>query len=433
MPRHEQYEELCTLAMIGEVSAGEMQDLREHLSKCAACQEQYREFTQFVLPQLSLSAENSASFETGYSTADKQRLRREFLARAERSGISFTREALREAPPIASRAVHSIRQFRPSPALYRGALAASIAILLFTAGYATHLALVHREMAFLSHNAGTRAVSPQGRASQHPGTAPDSAALLRAAEEVDQKLIAALDKQLVASRAKLSTAQRSLKDYEASQSALQATVQAKSSQIAALESQAQGKDQSVAELRAQMAELQQRIDQGQALAAADQLRIRDLTDQLSSQTASLDRERQLLAAGRDVRDLMGARNLHIIDVHDANGSGRDRKAFGRVFYTEGKSLIFYAFDLDEKKVLNTNYSFEAWGERLGQPGSVKSLGVLYVDDKAQRRWSLKVDNPQQLVEINSVFVTLEPRKGEGDQPHGQKILYAFLGGEPNHP
>jgi hypothetical protein len=32
-----------------------------------------------------------------------------------------------------------------------------------------------------------------------------------------------------------------------------------------------------------------------------------------------------------------------------------------------------------------------------------------------------------------VFVTLEPRKGDSDKPHGQKILYAYLGGEPNHP
>jgi hypothetical protein len=65
------------------------------------------------------------------------------------------------------------------------------------------------------------------------------------------------------------------------------------------------------------------------------------------QTASLDQDRQLLSAGHDITDLMGARNLHIINVHDADGSGQDRKSFGRVFCTEGKSLIFYAFDLDD--------------------------------------------------------------------------------------
>jgi len=120
-------------------------------------------------------------------------------------------------------------------------------------------------------------------------------------------------------------------------------------------------------------------------------------------------------------------------VHDANGIGKDRKSFGRIFYTEGKQLIFYAFDLDDKRGTNASYSYAAWGERLGQPGSVKSLGILYVDDKAQRRWSLKVDDPHQLSEINSVFVTLEPRAGEGAKPQGKRILFAFLGGEANHP
>lgn len=134
-----------------------------------------------------------------------------------------------------------------------------------------------------------------------------------------------------------------------------------------------------------MAKLRQQIDDGQATLIADEVRIQDLNAKLSTQTASLSREQELLSLGKDVRDLMGARSLHIIDVYDANGSGRDRKSFGRIFYTEGKSLIFYAFDLDDRKVMDASYSYEAWGERLGEPASVKSLGVLYSDDKAQRR------------------------------------------------
>ena len=158
-----------------------------------------------------------------------------------------------------------------------------------------------------------------------------------------------------------------------------------------------------------------------------------LSEQVRLQQASLDQERQLLYAGRDITDLMGARNLHIIDVHDADGNGKDKKSFGRVFYTEGKSLIFYAFDLDDKKVVSAKYTFEAWGERLGQPTSVKSLGVLYVDDKDQRRWVVKVDDPRQLATMDSVFVTLEPHDGASEKPRGHKILYAFLSGEANHP
>jgi hypothetical protein len=166
--------------------------------------------------------------------------------------------------------------------------------------------------------------------------------------------------------------------------------------------------------------------------AAQRAEVDTLSQQLKLKTAAVDRERELLAAGRDITDLMGARNLHIIDVRDANGIGKNNKAFGRIFYTEGKSLIFYAFDLDERKLANAKYSFEAWGERLGEPTSVRSLGMLYTDDKDQKRWALKVDDPQRVAEIDSVFVTLEPHEG-GNKPRGQKILFAFLGGEANHP
>jgi len=45
---------------------------------------------------------------------------------------------------------------------------------------------------------------------------------------------------------------------------------------------------------------------------------------------------------------MGARKLYIADVFDVDSGSRTKKPFGRVFYTQGKSLIFYAFDLDRQ-------------------------------------------------------------------------------------
>ncbi|MGA3011320.1 MAG: zf-HC2 domain-containing protein, partial [Terracidiphilus sp.] len=88
--------------MIGEASAAEMQDLRRHLSECADCREQYREFTQFLLPQLSISLGNDASFETGYSAADKKQLRKKFLTRAQKNGFTFSQEALRGPSTVAA-------------------------------------------------------------------------------------------------------------------------------------------------------------------------------------------------------------------------------------------------------------------------------------------------------------------------------------------
>lgn len=433
MSKHEQYEELCTLAMIGEVSAAEIQDLRQHLGECADCREQYREFTQFLLPQLSISSDYDGAFETGYSTSERNRLRREFLSASQKKGRVFSQEAVFATANVTAPVAPSISRVRMPRVTYRWALVASVAPFLFAAGYTTHLALVHRELNSIHRGTGATTVTQSAQTDHQSATAGDAAAQLRARNEADSKTIAVLQQKLSETLAELEDAQHSIKVYEAGQSTLQDQLNQKNGQIAALQSQAQGETLSTAELRTQVAQLQQRITDGQATLAANELRMRDLSDQLSTQTASLDRERQMLTAGRDVRDLMGARNLHIIDVHDANGVGKDRQSFGRIFYTEGKSLIFYAFDLDDQKVKNASYSFEAWGERLGQPGTVKSLGVLYVDDKAQRRWSLKVEDPHQLAEINSVFVTVEPHAGDRDKPQGKRILFAFLGGEANHP
>jgi hypothetical protein len=129
---------------------------------------------------------------------------------------------------------------------------------------------------------------------------------------------------------------------------------------------------------------------------------------------------------------MAARSLHITDVFDIDGKGKKNRAFGRVFYTEGKSLVFYAFDLDGPKLPNGKHSFQAWAQLASSTASAVNLGIFYVDDPAQKRWMLKFDNPDVLQQISAVFVTAEPHGGT-DRPTGQKLMYAYLGRDPNHP
>jgi hypothetical protein len=169
-----------------------------------------------------------------------------------------------------------------------------------------------------------------------------------------------------------------------------------------------------------------------ATMAAQGLEIRQLSAKLAEQTETLERERTLLAAGRDIHDLMGARNLHIVDVLDVDSKGKDRRAFGRVFYTEGKSLIFYAFDLGDRSAARRNASFQVWGARGPAQTPAQSLGIFFVDDQKQNRWVLKFEDPGILAEIDSVFVTLE-RPGGSPRPTGRKFLYAYLKANPNHP
>ena len=147
-----------------------------------------------------------------------------------------------------------------------------------------------------------------------------------------------------------------------------------------------------------------------------------MSGKLASQSETLERETTLLAASRDIHDLMGARNLHIVDVLDIDSKGKDRRAFGRVFYTEEKSLIFYAFDLGDRATARRNASFQVWGARGPAQNPAQNLGIFYVDDQ-QNRWVLKFEDPRILAEIDWVFVTVEPC-GRKCPAHRPQVLYA---------
>jgi len=161
--------------------------------------------------------------------------------------------------------------------------------------------------------------------------------------------------------------------------------------------------------------------------------LRDLRKKVDEQADLLRAQEELTVKGSDVRDLVVARNLHIIDVHDRDGNGKSQRAFGRIFYTEGKSLIFYAYDLGDPRKVDARVSFYVWGVRLGAEKPIESLGVLHNDDASDGRWVLTFDDRNILAQINSVFVTVESSRKAIREPGGRRILFAFLGEKPNHP
>ena len=134
----------------------------------------------------------------------------------------------------------------------------------------------------------------------------------------------------------------------------------------------------------------------------------------------------------EAKRLFAARDLHIVDVYDVDGHGKTRQSFGRVYYVEKKLLLFYAFDLEDKKHNRAAAAFQAWGYKEANVGTPQSLGLFYVDDASLNRWVLKVNNPKVLERVDVVFVTLEPPQGSSS-PQGRRLLYANLGGAPNHP
>ena len=112
--------------------------------------------------------------------------------------------------------------------------------------------------------------------------------------------------------------------------------------------------------------------------------------------------------------------------------GNTRRSYGRVYYVQKKLLIFYAFDLQDKKHNRAAAGFQAWGYRQPSDGQPESLGLFDVDDATSNRWVLKVNNPRVLERIDAVFVTVEAPNGS-PSPRGRRVLYANLAGPANHP
>jgi hypothetical protein len=237
--------------------------------------------------------------------------------------------------------------------------------------------------------------------------------------------------QIQALRAELETSTKAEEKSRLNVEAMRAEAEHAATRNAQLLDQLKGREALLEDAKTELARITETRAQDQSSAVGQQVRINQLSEQLRVAKADLDLERQLAQAGKDVRDLMGARQLHVVDVRDTDPSGMASKAFGRVFLTEGKSLIFYAFDLNENRVANARHTFEVWGQKEGKTSSTKSLGFLYADDKTTRRWALKVENPELVKEIDTVFVTVEP-SGGATKPTGQRMLYAYLG-EANHP
>jgi hypothetical protein len=151
---------------------------------------------------------------------------------------------------------------------------------------------------------------------------------------------------------------------------------------------------------------------------------------LSEKDRMLALDKDFLAHDRDIRDLIGARNLYIADIFDTNENGKTAKQFGRIFYTRDRSLVFYGFDLDSQAGHKQDVSFQVWGSGSDRPNPV-SLGLFYQDD-SHKRWVLRCNDAKSLARLDMVFVTVEP-PGGSPKPTGKQLLRAYLQIHPNHP
>jgi Anti-sigma-K factor rskA len=395
---HEWHEELCALAAGGLLEGAELVHFRAHVKGCSECLSDYQELSSLVTQELPQAQGSFRQKLAEIGAKPQPGSRQRFLSRARSEGVIFSREV--ETP---SRSVPWY--FRTVAAL------APVAALIVLA---VSLRVYHFHETPGAVGAKDPAVTQQIAELQR-----ENSALTATLSKLNQSL-ATDQREIQNLRTQLGNAENLRRNSEQS-----------TSHTAQLLDESRNQEKLLAEARDEAARSSQLRIYDEASLVEQQARITELTNKLRIASATLDQERQLAATGQDVRELMASRELHVIDVRDTDPNGNPSQAFGRVFLTEGKSLAFYAFDLNEDKIASAKRSFQVWAVPQAGKNSPRSLGFLHVDAKAQGRWVLKVDNPELVKEISSVFVTVEPSAG-GEQPNGQKMLYAYLG-EANHP
>jgi hypothetical protein len=417
MQRHEYFEQLCSLAIIGDLSEQEMAELASHLRDCRECQNTLKELSEISAEQLPLGAVHRAS------QAPTHQLREATIQRLIQEGLRITPEAMHGRLSWKQRVRSAVEEFRWMLVGRKAqiGIVASVVLVVCVLGVTIRREREsQREIQTLREQVARKIVPPI----QTIQNAPVQTALTQAVPEIVD-----LNRTLAEANAKMSRLETERSVAQRSFEEARTQLEQLTAQNAHLQESVGSRDNEVASLRDQVEQMRAKLNATDAELTATHYQVTSLTEELKNGQAALDREKELLAAGRDVRDLMGARNLHIIDVHDTDARGEARP-FGRIFLTEGKRLIFYAYDLDGAKIKNA--TFQAWGQRTDANRTAVNLGILYMDDQKQARWSLKVEDASLLKAIDSLFVTVEPQGG-APKPTGKKLMYAYLRNPINHP
>jgi|HubBroStandDraft_6_1064221.scaffolds.fasta_scaffold14482_2 hypothetical protein len=428
---HEKFSELCALAMSGTLTVNESSELKEHLQTCSECREAYREYmvlTKEGIPHLA-ARYSSAEEEKGW---DDSATRRKLFARVTAAQLPVLLEepALR---PVRSSRFHVPKRIASHP-FVATAVAACIVFVVSVGAfqYGRRIEAAAKDAiasATAEADDRVRALASQKKVVDDLLNAESQKfELLQAESSLREKEIEKLHSEL-------DLFQQRSNQLVASNASSDEQLRSVSQQRDALNAQLQEARHAYDAVQAELVGLRADRDKGTLRLASLETQVNEFAATNHELQIKVNSAGQFLSSDRDIRELMGARNLYIADVFDVDSSSRTRKPFGRVFYTQGKSLIFYAFDLDRQAAPKNANAFQAWGQKetpQGETAQPVNLGILYMDNETNRRWALRCDDPQQLAEIDAVFVTVEPHGGS-QKPTGKPFLYAMLRKEANHP
>jgi signal transduction histidine kinase len=428
---HEEFLELCAVSTAGELSQDEQKELHEHLAICPECRQALEEFEAVAsvgAPLLSSAlikpdSHESASAPTKVDVtagAGRQAKNPKSESGAHEQNGTFI---------LARHNGHGRSRVNGNyiwvPFAAAVLLAAALGIYSYQAG-TRHGSQIAQTASTANADAKVDALEQQLSDAGHEREVLQSQLAGR------DRLIRDLRHQVESESAALSEAQNAAANLQRSIQNDQAENQQLAQQQSDLRQKLGAVEGALATTQTELASAQQERREEQLAGKSLEAQINDLNAQLRLSEQKIGKQDDLLSDDRDIRDLMGARDLYIAEVYDVARDGATRKPYGRIFYTKGKSLVFYAYDLDQQPGVKNASTFQAWGQRGADRQQAINLGIFYQDSKANKRWVLKFDDPRKLDQINAVFVTVEPRGGS-HTPNGKALLFASLRIEANHP
>lgn len=429
-PPHDEFLELCATSTSGELTGEEQKRLRGHLEVCPSCREAMKQYEAVVSKTIPALAPDPENLESDPSWSQEQAEAALFQHLTLKEELDTDRGGAEGDPT--SKDVGRV-PLSASQATWRNVWT------LYAAGILLFIALgVSAYQVGIRRGARAAVVTSPSRQQDNPALeqqvsdAGHEREVLRSQMAQRDQLVAGLRHQLEqqsAEMGRMRLAENQLEtDLQNGQAGRQGLLQERSDLNQKLETaaaQIQGLQDKLSSLEAQSSEDKQR-------ASALQAKVTDLNRLLHDREAMVDQQEELLAHDRDIRDLMGARDLYVAEVYDVERTGETKKPYGRVFYTKGKSLIFYAYDLDQQAGVKNTSTFQAWGRRGPDWQQSLNLGIFYVDNASKKRWVLRFDDPKALAQIDAVFVTVEPNGGS-HKPSKKPLLFAYLHIDSNHP
>jgi hypothetical protein len=440
---HDEFLELCALSTTGLLSVQERHRLEEHLLSCHTCRQlcaQYEALADAAIPSAIVDSgeEPGRRAASGWSVEDAEAA---LFARLDREEEQPTRivtsrgvDASRATPEVDLTEIPGSPDSAVVDALWRQmwwqyAAAVLLVVALGVSLYRT---------GFIK---GEKIAASPPPAHLIAPPAPEKVNSVKANPPADASpsLARAAGAEVSALRAQVESKTGEVAQLEEEKARLEQELLADRSDRDQLAQNAEqlkreltAREADVATARGQLAANDNQTSQSTDRLSTLEQQIEDLKSSVGKKDQEIARQQELLDHDRDIRELMGSRKLYIAEVYDVAKNGETQRPFGRVFYTKGKSLVFYAYDLDQQSGIRETTTFQAWGRKGPDPTHAVNLGIFYADNAANKRWVLKSDDPKVLADIDAVFVTLEPHGGSS-RPSGKPLLFAYLRVEPNHP